>query len=346
VATVVRQSAGRILTLGQGNLGDITLSLDGAPLLQTQGVVMASPNTLAIPGGNVAPRAFVSATGPLTENDAFGTGTTWLATADISGAGVESNFPLTMAYFTFEESWISGHISLAGAELAGNLDRVNVVHDATAARFLMTIDGVDASRDGLLFVIDANNQNSANIASTMVTGSGWEVRVYDQGETFPNSGNADFSFVYIPYNAVNLTAGRINDNGTVISSVGDFEVSALGTVGEYLLKFPDGAGGYLDNTDGMLVLTVNKAATLDNVLFAPDDNFLVHEYRAASEGFIVKSLDLPNASNQVTQWNFAFVRYDQPLAVPEPGTGGLAALVAALFLAWIRPSRRSGLPVK
>jgi hypothetical protein len=35
VATVVRQSAGPVLTLGQGNLGDITLSLDGAPLLQT-----------------------------------------------------------------------------------------------------------------------------------------------------------------------------------------------------------------------------------------------------------------------------------------------------------------------
>jgi hypothetical protein len=65
---------------------------------------MASPNTLAIPGGNVAPRAFVSVTGPLTESDAFGTGTSWLATADISGAGTESNFPLTMVYFAFEES--------------------------------------------------------------------------------------------------------------------------------------------------------------------------------------------------------------------------------------------------
>jgi hypothetical protein len=167
----------------------------------------------------------------------------------------------------------------------------------------------------------------------MIEGSGWEVRVWDQGADFPASGNADFSFVYVPYNAPNLIAGHINDDATTITSVGSFTVSPLAIAGEYLLQFPDGAGGFLDNTDGLLMLSVSKPATRDNLPLAPDDNFLVYEYNAANNGFIVVSHDLPNAADQTTQWNFAFLRYDAPVTVPEPGTIALAGIgfVVVLF---------------
>lgn len=342
VATVVRQSAGFDLSLGQGNFGDVTLSVGGAPLLQTDGVMMAVPNTIAIPappGTNANPRAFISVTGPLTENDAFGTGTAWLAMADITGAGTESNFPASLAYFRFSEGWIAGHIGLSGAKLAGNLDRVTVTHDAVSASFDLTIDGVDSTSDGLLFVIDANNQNSANYATSMIEGSGWEVRVWDQGADFPTSGNADFSFVYVPYAAPNLIAGHINDDATPITSVGSFTVSPLANIGEYLLQFPDGEGGFYDNTDGVLMLSVSKPATRDNLPLAPDDNFLVYEYSAANNGFTVASHDLPNASDQTTQWYFAFLRYDAAVTVPEPSTVALAA-AGFVFAALARRVRR------
>jgi MYXO-CTERM domain-containing protein len=269
----------------------------------------------------------------LTENDAFGTGTEWLALGDITGAGSESNFPLALAYFRFSEGWIAGHVGITGTPLAGNLSSVTVSNNAAAASYSLSIAGVDPQTDGLLFVLDANNQASANYAASMISGTGWEVRVYDQGATYPNSGNADFSFVYVPFGAENLIGARVDDDGTLIRSAGGLTVTALSPAGTYLIQLPDGQGGFYDDTDGILLLSVSKAATLDNITFGPDDNFLVYQYSPADQGFIVLSHDLPNASDQTTEFNVAFLRYDQPLAVPEPagwalGLGGLAALAA------------------
>jgi hypothetical protein len=332
VTTVIRQSAGFDLVTGQGNEGDISLSAGGNPLRQEDGIILATPNTIAIPppaSTNVNPRAFVSVAGPVTHANSF-SGAAWLAMTDITGGGTETNFPVDLAFFPFADGWVGGHIDADGTKLAGNLDDVTVTANDAAVpiTYTVSIDGISPSTTGMLFTIDASNENSGNHTTTAIVGDSWEVSVYDQGADFPPPGGSagipalnEFSFVFIPDAAPNLIGGWINDDASTIRGVGDFDVESLATTGEYLLKISDGAGGFLSDEDGVLLLNVTKHATKAGN-FGPDDNFLVYEYEAANDGFHVVSSDLAGASDQTTQWSFAFLRYDAPIqfVVPEPSS--------------------------
>ncbi|NIP84784.1 MAG: PEP-CTERM sorting domain-containing protein [Planctomycetales bacterium] len=144
--------------------------------------------------------------------------------------------------------------------------------------------------------------------------------------------DAPWSFVYIPETATNLIAGRIDDDATVLDSVGSFSVIPRPTTGEYLLQISDGMGGFLGKDDGVLLLNVTKDVA--PVFAGADDNFLLQEYSIADEGFIISSHDLAAASDQTTEWSFAFLQFDAPpaLIVPEPNTAALVAMGVLLMV--------------
>jgi len=150
---------------------------------------------------------------------------------------------------------------------------------------------------------------------------GRKITISDQGGDASDGDNGEdnhWSFVYIPRTARNLIAGRIDDDATVLDSVGSFSVTAWGTTGEYLLKIPDGLGGFLGKDDGVLLLNVTKdvAPTFPGA----DDNFLLQEYSSANAGFIVSSHDLASAVDATTEWSFAFLQFDSPVRMPGQGT--------------------------
>jgi hypothetical protein len=319
VATVLRQSPGDTIEAGQNsapNIGDITLTSGPSEqqFYQSTGVLIANASTLAIPGSHVNPRAFIEAPGELTNFESFSNGRgVWMSLTDISGSGSEANFDFTFAYFPFADGWVGGHVSGAGTIVGGNAESVTVVNTGMG-QHLLSIDGVNSLQDGMLFTIGARNGTSGNTVVTGPTtgGSGWEIRVEDQGSDFPtpesSNGEAEpFSFVYVPLDADNLIGGRVSTGGTRYFWAGDFQLTSLAPH-QALITIP----GKTDE-DGILLLTVNEIESKDGV-FGPDDIFLVYEYSDALGGFIVDARDLTGASAEANAiFSFAFVEFDNPL---------------------------------
>jgi hypothetical protein len=86
----------------------------------------------------------------------------------------------------------------------------------------------------MLFAIGAENSSSGNVVPVGILpdGSGWDVRINDEGNNFPFTEQADWSFVYVPYSAPNLiAAGNLSLTSSptvgVQHSVGSFTASRV-----------------------------------------------------------------------------------------------------------------------
>jgi hypothetical protein len=236
--------------------------------------------------------------------------------------------------------------------------------------YTLSIAGVDSRTDGMLFAVGAENSsgNSGNVVPVgkLPDGSGWDIRIQDQGENFPATEQADWSFVYIPYRGTkNLVAAgeiglspRNNSFGIpsgveVLASVGTFTASLVDigneAVNADIIPPSSGSDGDMDagrvlitipgkdDTTGMLLVGVSKYAS--TTVSGADDNMLTWEYVPSLGGFLVESYDLTGAALQNSDFYFAYFDYANPLQIPEPSTIALA-LVAGLGLVGLARRRK------
>ena len=211
---------------------------------------------------------------------------------------------------------------------------------------MLSIAGVDSRSGGMLFAVGGADSPSGNVVPVGVLpdGTGWDVRVNDQNINFPNTEQANWSFVYVPYNAVNLVAGgRLSLAPTNNSSLPPTSVDVLHGVGTFTASLVDigtsaapnaaiippslgpdtllDAGRILitipgkDDTTGLLMIGVSKYANTS--VFGADDNFLTWEYNAALGGFLVETYDLAGANLQNSEIYFAYFDYAAPLEIPD-----------------------------
>jgi hypothetical protein len=352
VATVLRQTAGPALTVATSpaNFGDLTLLVDGNPLPQANGVIIPAANQFRY--GSVSDRNMIEVPGELTGTipAGFPSGM-WLSTTRVAGGGAEDNFNLSMVHFEFADGWTAGHVQgTDGALLAGNGTGVTITpqFDATFGNghYTLSIAGVDSRSAGMLFAVGGTNSSSANVVPVGVLpdGTGWDVRVNDQGATFPLTEQANWSFVYVPFASRNLVAGgRLSlaptNNSTgpptsvdVLHGVGNFSASLVdignSTTNASIIPPAGGSDGLLDagrilitipgkdDTTGHLMVGVSKYAS--TTVFGADDNFLTCEYNAALGGFLVETYDLAGANLQNSDIYFAYFDYAAPLEIPDP----------------------------
>ncbi len=342
--TVLNQSGTDTIVIDASNGGDKRMTVNGSHLTQAGGVTIAVPTALGIP----SPRQVINVAGELTNPGTSGFPGTWFATNDISGGGSEANYDFAVAHFPFAGGWIAGTVDQDGNVLAGNTTDVTITKRSgggvSSGNYSLDIAGVNPSTDGYLFTIGAQNENSGNYAPTRIQpdNSGWDITVSDQGGDAGDGTNGeddDWSFVYIPKTASNLIAGRIDNDSTVLDSVGSFSVASRSTTGEYLLKISDGLSGFLGKDDGVLLLNVTKDVA--PVFDGADDNFLLQQYSSADQGFVVSSHDLAAATDQTTEWSFAFMQFDSPpelSAVPPPsGSSTIVVMPDTQTLAMSHP---------
>ena len=354
VTTVQTPGPALVVATNPKNLGDLTLLLGGSNMLQADGVIIAVSNQLQY--GAVGNRNIIETPGELTATIPGGFQSSyWLSTTKVSGSGSEANFNLAMAHFPFAQGWVAGHVrGTDGTFRAGNNAGVTVTtqFDLPAAAFgtghyNLSIAGVDSRVHGMLYAMSEENASSGNVVPVGILpdGSGWDIRINDQGGQFPATEQADWSYVYIPYNAGNLLAAGnigIDDDASPVAirrSIGAFTAERLdfGPPGSIIAPggIPDGIsdpGRFLikisgkDDMTGYLMVGVSKYATASGNSGA-DDNFLTWQYSADLGGFVVETYDWTTAPLQNSDIYFAYFDYANPIIpTPEPGTACLAML--------------------
>jgi len=339
--TILNQTTDADLWVSDDNRGDFGLGYPGIsrPILQANGVVIANCNELPTSGA----KGSVAVTGALSSGIGGNgdNGGMWIVSFTADGNGGEANYDFSFGWFPYALGWIGGHINAAGTGFdgSGNLPAGSTVSVATspdhAGEHLLTLNGINPRTDGMLFVIDARNNDNIAAAGvpdldTIEGSNSWHIAAFDESGNFDTYEQGRVSFLYVPYSTEGLCGGWIDEDGTEKESRGQFSVTRTGT-GEYELVIPDDANGRYDDSDGVLLLTVAKLIEDgDSGSKGVDDNAIAWAYDAAADGgdgaFVVETYDLANWTDQDTEFVFAFVRYDGLFDVPGPPQGTIIAI--------------------
>jgi hypothetical protein len=179
----------------------------------------------------------------------------------------------------------------------------------------VSISGVNTLTDGILVAQAHGNVDNYAVATPAVDGSNWNIKTFNNETTATTNA---VNWLYLPYEAENLVAGRVGGDGSVLASTG------VGTnPGEFTLT-RESDGSYLltvagkSPADGTLLLTPEGTGT--------DDNSLVYE-AAGGNAFRILGIDYVTMaeraastppSAQDTPFTFAFVDFDDLPSIDVP----------------------------
>ena len=268
-------------------------------------------------------------------------------------------FNVSTAWFPYADGWMSGYFSRSEAD-GKAFWRSPGTHSAAATQGTISLDpnsadavlswtdqdgtgtpfygglatlslpGIDSRDDGMLFLVpndDTTTRGPQANCSVKEDGSGWNVAIRSVEELFiPElyipSGNDEFSFLHVPYTALNLIGGRIaGATGTKVNSAGEFTVTRA-AAGRYQISIPGETGA-----TGMLIL--QAVGTHPDFPGVVDNVSLSYEYEGGA--FVVESRGLEPTGGpdgfaaaplRDADFYFAWVDFDEPLAL----TSGAAVL--------------------
>lgn len=250
----------------------------------------------------------------------------------------EANIDSAVAWFPFAQGWKAGHIrgsapaswEAQGAHSAALTANVTAKYsaesfvtwaDEVGGLATFTLPGVNSLNDGLLFLVSTHEGNDNRgkyiTAPPLADGTGWTVAIRQDDEVrdpavYAVIDQAGFSFVYLPFDTVNLVGGRvIGSTGVAAKSTGTFTLTRL-AAGRYELSLPGKTG-----TNGMLLL--QNAGYLASQPELADTSVLTYEYvdgkfiiesrYAAGDGSVPDTFPLRDAD-----FAFAWVDFTNPLA--------------------------------
>jgi len=169
----------------------------------------------------------------------------------------------------------------------------------------VSLPGVNTLTSGVLVAQAWGNNDDFAVATPAADGSNWTINTYDN-----NTGQSrnEVNWIYLPYSAQNLVAGRVDATGTVLASTNPsgFTLAKQGD-GTYLLTI---AG----KTPSMGTLLLTPERTND-----VEDNVLVYE--ASGNSFRIFGIDqvsfeektaLTFPSLEDTSFTFAFIDHNAP----------------------------------
>jgi hypothetical protein len=170
----------------------------------------------------------------------------------------------------------------------------------------VSLPGVNSLTSGVLVAQAWGNNDDFAVATPAEDGSSWSVNTYDNNTA--QSRNA-VNWLYLPYSAENLVAGRVDAGGSVLASTNPTEFTLVKEdSGTYLLTISGKTPA-----DGTLLLTAEQTAGLsDNVLVydtAPGGAFRIFGVDQISYD---EKVGLAVPSLEDTSFTFAFIDHDAP----------------------------------
>ncbi|MBX3426771.1 MAG: hypothetical protein KF688_13915 [Pirellulales bacterium] len=285
--SVTSGTAGYRFDFLRQNRGDFSVAIDGAFPALSDGILFASVNQglrdNSLTGGE---RAY----GMIAAGDAGGG---WEFATHIAdpGLGVASSVEFNV---NFSAVLIGGdtpfHKAANAAQSGGQLN--------------VSLPGVNALSDGVLVAQVWGNNDDYAVATPASDGSGWAVTTYDNNT---GQSNMTVNWLYLPYTAENLVAGRVTTDGDVLASTNPAGFTLVKEApGTYLLTIPGKTPA-----DGTLLLTPEETGGLnDNVLVydtAPGGAFRIFGVDMVS--YEEKS-DLIFPTLEDTNFTFAFIDHN------------------------------------
>ncbi|HLA83419.1 MAG TPA: metallophosphoesterase [Thermoguttaceae bacterium] len=307
VWTVAQSGPSTVAVTSPPNMGDILLSFGGVAATRPQGVLLATVRQNLRENryyGNVE----------VSHMNYFGgaddPNSLQLCTGTVN-LPYEFNVNVAAGFFPFGDGWVGGHVDASGDLLEHNGVNIANISHTGIGRYRVAIDGVDSRDDGMLFAVSASNGYNYISTAARASGTGWDVAIRDVQATDPSvTKDGKWSFIYVDYDIIDLTGGRIAADGTMIDGAGQYSVSHEGA-GVYRIAI----SGYTP-TDGALFLTVDSPETVNGTVI-PADNVI--SYEADNNSFLVNTRDR-NGSLAVledTGFAFLFLPFDNHLLPTE-----------------------------
>lgn len=267
-----------------------------------------------------------------------------------SSAGFQrAAFNVSTAWFPYADGWMSGYFSRSESD-GKAFWRSPGTHSAAATQGTLSLDpnsadallswtdqgggfygglatlslpGIDSRDDGMLFLVpndDTTTRGPQANCSVKADGSGWNVAIRSVDEVsihdlYTISGADEFSFVHVPYTAINLIGGKIaGATGAKVNSAGQFTVTRA-AAGRYQISIPGETGA-----TGMLIL--QAVGTYPGEPTIVDNVSLSYQYEGGA--FVVETRQLDPVGGpggwaastlRDADFYFAWVDFDEPLTL-------------------------------
>lgn len=246
---------------------------------------------------------------------------------DNSGTGGQLDYGIVSVDTTFDDEWwvrtstadpvldnefnVNFSTAFFGADTGFSMAQ-GVATDGTTAMTDVTLSGVDSLTDGVLIVNTAGNDDNFATAAPRGDGSGWDITVLDDSTTPEGGASNAVNYIFLPFDADNLIAGRVNEDGSLAASTDTNDFTLTHTVeGEYLLTIPGKTP-----EDGMLLLTsTGEGDSADNTL----------AYEPAGSSFKILGLDMVTVDEaeingeyvdlEDTSFMFAYIDFENPVSL-------------------------------
>ncbi|WP_254512720.1 DNRLRE domain-containing protein [Anatilimnocola floriformis] len=240
--------------------------------------------------------------------------------------GIEYNFDLSAAYFPYADGWIGGIARRAdGAngsatalndQLIGSPGLTFGAHYTNTVAGQSTVDlrsmGIDSTKDGVLLVNGAKNENNFALSRANADGT-WTVFVKGHNQDGTSYEQDPVAFVYAPLSNTNVVVGKFRGGANNITMQNaPFTVTNPST-GTYRLTIPGHSPA-----DGVLIISAEGGAgnNIDNPV----------SFVANGNSWDIQTRDLPNmglqnidaADNVVS---FVFIPGPTPGVNVTPSTG-------------------------
>jgi hypothetical protein len=316
------------------------------PTVRTNGPI-TYPDGQAAFFGTVAAATGSSGNGYDMVTGAFGSGGTDIETGKAGSVG-EGNVNFATTWFPYAGGWLGGVVAnptgLGPAQWDGALSHspllgsANIVQWDSAGTAVLTLPNITTT-NGAVFATSSDGASDVNIVtvSPSLGGDSWFIGVREDSATDPgvvsSSGQAEFQFVYFPYDAINGVVGRVKgDTGERIEGTSNFSVTRTAT-GKYEVTVPGKTAA-----TGVLLLQ-NCDFRSDSGL--PDNNFLSYQFNSTSGKFEIQARHTTAAGADLEDTDFyvAYVDFTTPPRVspaftPQVQFTSITRSLNSLVLNW------------